>query len=322
MSNKIPCGGFYLSDTLGVDENGKLGVNGGELYKSLVTDGEGGVKWEDRLAYETDPVLTEIVPEETVTFTNESGSMAASWPTTFNAVEGQTYIVKFDGADYTCTCIRLRGESGPLVLGNLSIPGFGNDTGEPFVMLYSEMWTIASSDSASEHTISISRFASVVKRIDHKFLPVATEDTYGVVKKSEIVISYNFPTVFAPFVEMIEAVKAFKAGNVKITWQGENVISARHKEADDSISLVFANNPYTVCVFSKSTSGESYIYNRTIHTDSNNSIAVRELYLVSDNGSRLGLTDKTLTLSSSTSGSTKEFRITVDDSGVISATEV
>ena len=49
---KIPCGGFYLSDTLSVDENGKLGVNGGEPYKSLVTDGEGGVKWEDRLAYD------------------------------------------------------------------------------------------------------------------------------------------------------------------------------------------------------------------------------------------------------------------------------
>lgn len=52
MSNKVPCGGFYLSDTLGVDENGKLGVNGGEPYKSLVTDGEGGVKWADRLAYD------------------------------------------------------------------------------------------------------------------------------------------------------------------------------------------------------------------------------------------------------------------------------
>lgn len=52
MNSKIPCGGFYLSDTLAVDENGKLGVNGGEPYKSLVTDGEGGVKWEDRLAYD------------------------------------------------------------------------------------------------------------------------------------------------------------------------------------------------------------------------------------------------------------------------------
>ena len=60
MNKKIPCGGFYLSDTLGVDENGKLGVNGGEPYKSLVTDGEGNVKWEDRLAYEGSKLVIDI----------------------------------------------------------------------------------------------------------------------------------------------------------------------------------------------------------------------------------------------------------------------
>ncbi len=57
MNNKIPCGGFYLDDTLGVDENGKLGVNGGEPYKSLVTDGTGNTKWEDRLAYDDSKVV-------------------------------------------------------------------------------------------------------------------------------------------------------------------------------------------------------------------------------------------------------------------------
>lgn len=60
MNNKIPCGGFYLSDTLGVDENGKLGVNGGEPYKSLVTDSEGNVKWEDRLAYDDSRVVVDF----------------------------------------------------------------------------------------------------------------------------------------------------------------------------------------------------------------------------------------------------------------------
>ena len=60
MNNKIPCGGFYLSDTLGVDENGKLGINGGEPYKSLVTDGEGGVKWEDRLAYDDSRLVVDV----------------------------------------------------------------------------------------------------------------------------------------------------------------------------------------------------------------------------------------------------------------------
>ena len=60
MNNKIPCGGFYLSDTLGVDENGKLGISGGEPYKSLVTDGEGGVKWEDRLAYDDSKLVVDL----------------------------------------------------------------------------------------------------------------------------------------------------------------------------------------------------------------------------------------------------------------------
>ena len=60
MNNKIPCGGFYLSDTLGVDENGKLGVNGGEPYKSLVTDGAGNTKWEDRLAYDDSKLVIDV----------------------------------------------------------------------------------------------------------------------------------------------------------------------------------------------------------------------------------------------------------------------
>ena len=60
MNNKIPCGGFYLSDTLGVDDNGKLGVNGGEPYKSLVTDGDGGVKWEDRLTYDDRKIALDL----------------------------------------------------------------------------------------------------------------------------------------------------------------------------------------------------------------------------------------------------------------------
>ena len=59
MNKKIPCGGFYLNDTLGVDENGKLGVNGGEPFKSLVTDGDGNTKWEDRLAYDDSKLVVD-----------------------------------------------------------------------------------------------------------------------------------------------------------------------------------------------------------------------------------------------------------------------
>lgn len=48
---------------------------GGTPYQQLVTDGDGNVKWEDRLAYEAEPMLTEIVPEETVAFSDMGGIM-------------------------------------------------------------------------------------------------------------------------------------------------------------------------------------------------------------------------------------------------------
>ena len=48
MSNKIPCGGFYLDDMLNVNESGELSINGGTPYQQLVTDGAGNTKWEDK----------------------------------------------------------------------------------------------------------------------------------------------------------------------------------------------------------------------------------------------------------------------------------
>lgn len=52
MSNKIPCGGFYLDDMLSVNDSGELSIKGGTPYQQLVTDANGNTKWEDRLAYE------------------------------------------------------------------------------------------------------------------------------------------------------------------------------------------------------------------------------------------------------------------------------
>lgn len=51
MSNKIPCGGFYLDDMLNVNDSGELSIKGGTPYQQLVTDGNGNTQWEDRLAY-------------------------------------------------------------------------------------------------------------------------------------------------------------------------------------------------------------------------------------------------------------------------------
>lgn len=52
MSNKIPCGGFYLDDMLNVNDSGELSINGGTPYQQLVTDGNGNTRWEDRPFYD------------------------------------------------------------------------------------------------------------------------------------------------------------------------------------------------------------------------------------------------------------------------------
>lgn len=177
--SKIPCGGFELGDSLVVND-GKLdlapGAGGGlptgeAPYQQLVTDGDGNAKWEDRLCYETEPVLTEIVPEETVAFSEMTGLMAALWPSTFNPVYGSIYTVKIDGNAYNCACIRLGDGDGVPVLGNLSLAELGEDTGEPFLMLYQRPWVFVSADSASEHTLSIFQEQTSISKIDKKYLP-------------------------------------------------------------------------------------------------------------------------------------------------------
>ena len=63
--SKVPCGGFKLDNNfLDMNENDELSLVGGggkgKAYQQLVTDGEGNVKWEDRLAYDDSRVVVEF----------------------------------------------------------------------------------------------------------------------------------------------------------------------------------------------------------------------------------------------------------------------
>ena len=171
MNNKIPCGGFYLSDTLGMDENGKLGVNGGEPYKSLVTDGEGGVKWEDRLAY----VATEeqvIFSQEDIAFTEQSGLYNSDYMPITPISSGEKVRVDFDGETYDY--IVSAPDEYSIFIGNGSIIGISDDTGEPFLICYDiegQRFQILTTLTSPTHTVSISRVVETVHTIPQKFLP-------------------------------------------------------------------------------------------------------------------------------------------------------
>ena len=173
---------------------------GGAHYQQLVTDGDGNAKWEDRMVYETDPVLTEIIPQTTVTFSNLAGVMGAVWPESFDLVDGQTYKILWDGTDYVCTGILFNGAAP--ALGNLSILGFGDDTGEPFIFINQGQWAVASTESATEHIISISESVAEVVKIPEKYVNQHTH-----------ILEYDFWTKRSES-ELIDIVNQFNAGDV------------------------------------------------------------------------------------------------------------
>lgn len=112
MNNKIPCGGFYLSDTLGVDENGKLGVIGGEPYKSLVTDGAGKATWEDKMVVDSELSDTSTNPVQNKVIKSALDAKLGVYDVTFTS-DGMTGEIS---ADKTFDEIKTAYDSGLFVL--------------------------------------------------------------------------------------------------------------------------------------------------------------------------------------------------------------
>ena len=296
----------------------------------------------NRPFYTGDPVETVFVEESTVSFAADGPVYIARFPSTFEATVGETYKVSWDGTVYECACADFN--SYP-VIGNLSIAGAGSDTGEPFLMLVDNgrVIEIYTADTSASHTFSICVFAPEVVKIDEKYLPVASEGNYGVVKKSEIVTSYKFD-LRAPHDLMVDAITAFKTGNANIVWSGYKVIDASYDSSNDTISVVFAKEPLEVLTCSN----YDGFYIRTLGSPTYEELQGNQVRIVNDEGvyavlstkgvkndttlsvgaerihfySECGLSKHELILKSSTENSTKQFRITVDDSGTITATEV
>ena len=166
---KISCGGFMLGEGLVLSEDGKtLSVSGGgSVPKPLTFDymPEG---------YPTKSVqTTTLMEEQQVAFIliEEEGLYMAQLTNALKIVDGQTYIVNWDGAEYECVGI---GSQSRFALGNLSIAGGGSDTGEPFVYVYNikrAVGMFATLDTAASHTISVKTTAETVTPMAEEYLP-------------------------------------------------------------------------------------------------------------------------------------------------------
>lgn len=120
--------------------------------------------------YTGDTVETVLVEESTVSFVNAEGLYMAEFPSTFEAIVGETYKVYWDSTTYECTCVDF---DGFLAIGNLSIPGLGLDTGEPFaIVVYNgNAIGIITADTSASHTFSISGIVQEVVKLDKKYVP-------------------------------------------------------------------------------------------------------------------------------------------------------
>ena len=294
----------------------------------------------NRPFYTGDPVETVFVEESTVSFVEQGGLYMAQFQSTFEATVGETYKVSWDGTVYECTCV---GFSDRAVIGNLSIAGEGADTGEPFLMIIMNGAgiVIAAADTSASHTFSISGSIAEVVKIDTKYLPVSTDDSYGVIKKSDIVSTYDFP-VKAPHDQMVDAIIAFNTGNASIVWDRGKVIDASYDSSADTISVTFAHEPLRIHTYKNSHGFYNLLLGSVTYAElqgslmriGNNDSVYTTLTTEGTSDNRTLRVDagkififgefigEALVLYSSTDKSTKKFKITVDDSGTISATEV
>lgn len=346
MSFKIPCGGFKLDEkSFSLDENGVLSVSGGGSGGGVQPDWNQNDSTatdyiKNRPFYTGDTSETVLVEESTVSFSGSGGMYSARIQSNFEATVGETYKVSWDGATYECVCVDY---SGYIAIGNLSIAGAGSDTGEPFLMLVAngsgiEIYT---KDASASHTISISGSIAEIIQIPDKYISDTFRDVviagnplnwsendwikyYGLFQSGKLLKINHIGSSDNEGYVLSMAYVSHGAHRISaITYPGYLYsLSAYQDGGKDKFYWVpIINSGAFYFQYGKTGSSTSEAYKRlevsdglTFTTKEANKGAVRQKVVLDG--------DKEIVLSSSTSGSTKKFRVTVDDSGTIKATEV
>ena len=104
-----------------------------------------------------------------------NGIYGALLTNALDIVGGHTYTVNWDGVEYECLCAD---NDKQRYLGNRSIFGSGNDTGEPFLYDYYQN-AFATLDTSASHTISVKRIEETITPMAEEFLPATALITYN-----------------------------------------------------------------------------------------------------------------------------------------------
>lgn len=297
----------------------------------------------NRPFYTGDPVETVLVEESTTAFSYGGGAYGGEVTSTFSSTVGNTYMVYWDGAVYESVCADYR--AGLTAIGNLSIAGAGADTGEPFLIVPNgSSIYIYTADTSASHTFSISGLVTEVVKIPDKYI----SDTFR-----DVVIAGNplnwSEDDWTKYYNLFKNGKLLKINNIASSNGEGYILSMFYSPGIYNMSVIdFTGNLYKLGINQMNEKNKFYwapiiyggeFYFRYIKTGSNTDSVESEEYQRLELSDGLKFTtknanegaveqkvmlegDKEIILSSSTSGSAKKFKITVDDSGTISATEV
>ena len=302
----------------------------------------------NRPFYTGTPAETVLVEESTITFEDiGDGFYSAKFISAFEATVGETYKVSWDGTVYECICAVSERD---IVIGNLSIIGVGSDTGEPFVMLVyiGEGIEIVTADTSASHTFSIIGNQTPIVKIPAKYID-KNSSGYVVIHSKDTMTQQeaeNYSTAISTK-EVVFIIwngmcisdiscQGTTGSNLKLTTQnGEVYVITKNAKLFyfSDRTIIQANFPNSVAV-GDTHAGIDVSNNKVIISKSSISTVVGStdvLFQVKPDGTKSKAFDvlgngeavaQALILYSSTADSTKKFRITVDDSGNISATEV
>ena len=321
---------------------------GGAPYQQLVTDGTGKATWEDRTHW-VEQSVSELIPEQTL-----SGGMSMGPPYVFNVsyftiIPNLEYTVVFDGVEYKCISAEL---SGSTYIGNATLLGGPvEDTGEPFLIApIGGMSVITATDGP--HTIALSGWSIVYHQLLLDYIPNG-KFLNGFIEHSSLTMTRDEASRYGEILSMslfpmlvwkdflIKSISTGTSHGVNIIYitDYDGALYTIAENSDGLYSVDDANNGYNYLYIKKGNISKSRLLLEGgkpvsiegIEQTSGNAFDYTT-FCVKKTGSRNGQDFEVLgngtvkaysvILPSSTGGSTKQFKLTVDDSGTISATEV
>ena len=297
--------------------------------------------------------LVTLMEEQEVAFADMwEGMFGAIAPVKIDISDGQTFTVVWDGVEYSCVGHVIENVT---YIGNPAVVGL-EATSEPFLYFNVEqpehpMW--AAYDTATSHTIKVIEKKETYKMIDENFLPKyvsyevqdLTDEEKTIARNNVNALSKDvlveIPTNIVLASDFERYYKKHKETGLPIKWNGKNITYIEYLGSDNGIKS------YVLSIGRLLSTIEEYIYNgekrlalsntksfyddiyadhitfRPDFGESQKMISLDSLgNLRTDDGGMVMIWNDGVVVYSCTQGSTKKFKITVDDSGTLSATEV